>query len=289
MDAWIEVKQFPVEQDLTGLTRFLHERHIEHRISEAAGRQLLSVRHPDLVAPIVELLESIERGETVLEPRLEERPSQESQPSSIPLMTQLHYFPVVFVLLACSAVGFFIATYAQDWLRYFTFQDFNNRYYIPLEESLAAGEYWRLITPTFLHFGAMHFLFNAVLLWWFGQRLETRMGHSEFIVFFLVTALAANLGQYWWTGSANFGGISGVIYAFVGLVFVMKFASPWVVSDIQMSLLWFMLGWLVLCMTGIVDMFMAGGGVANAAHLAGLLAGLGYGFVRVGFARVLRR
>lgn len=289
MNSWIEIRQFPAEQDLTPLVVFLNERRIEHRISEISGKQSLSVRHPEMVQPITELINSLERGEFQLQALEGETHHQQVPSTTIPLLVQMRHFPVVFVLLLACTLGFVVATYAQDWLRYFTFQDFNSRYYIPLDVSLQAGEYWRLITPTFLHFGVMHFLFNGVLLWWFGQRLEVRFGHLEFILLFLCASIAANVGQYWWAGAANFGGISGVIYAFVGFVLVLKFSVPQLVHDIQLSLLWFMLGWLVLCMTGIVDMFMAGGGVANAAHVAGLVAGLIYGFIRVMLIRARKQ
>lgn len=290
MDKWIAVRQFPVEQDLTPLIIFLRERGISHRISEVAGEQVLSVSNALDVAPVKELLQAFERGEVVLQsvnPSITTTIQREAVPQGIPFAIQLKLFPVVFISLILSLLGWVIATTqaGQFLLHWFTFQDFTYSGYIPLAESLSKGELWRLITPTFLHFSVSHLVFNAVLLWWFGQRIEYTLGHLEFAFFILVTGIFSNFGQYFWTGTANFGGISGVIYAFIGFIVVVQKLAPQPALHVQGSMIWFMLGWLVFCMTGIVDMFMSGGGVANAAHVAGLIGGCLYGLLRAGMSR----
>jgi GlpG protein len=37
-------------------------------------------------------------------------------------------------------------------------------------------EWWRLLTPTLIHFGWLHVVFNCLWLWEFGQRIEHRLG-----------------------------------------------------------------------------------------------------------------
>jgi len=58
-----------------------------------------------------------------------------------------------------------------------------------------AGEVWRLLTHAFLHSTAdpWHILINMLFLWWFGQDLEERMGHGEFLAFYLSAALAGGI------------------------------------------------------------------------------------------------
>src|SRR5690606_1187518 len=89
----------------------------------------------------------------------------------------------------------------------------------------------------------------------------------------LVTAVAANVAQFWWGGPALFGGMSGVVYALVGFIWLRQYFDSSPVFAVPKSIIAFMLVWLVLCMTGVVDYFIAGS-VANAVHVGGLVAGM---------------
>jgi membrane associated rhomboid family serine protease len=61
---------------------------------------------------------------------------------------------------------------------------------------LAAGEYWRLFTATFLHFGALHLGLNTVLLWELGQYLERLLGPSRFLALYLTSGIAGGVAEY---------------------------------------------------------------------------------------------
>lgn len=43
------------------------------------------------------------------------------------------------------------------------------------------NEYWRFVTPIFLHFGLAHFAINSVILYYMGQQVEAIYGHSRFL------------------------------------------------------------------------------------------------------------
>src|SRR6516164_553432 len=64
--------------------------------------------------------------------------------------------------------------------------------FVLIPERVWAGEVWRLLTHAFLHSvtDPWHILFNMLFLWWFGQDLEERYGHWEFMAFYLVAAVA---------------------------------------------------------------------------------------------------
>ncbi|MFA0724563.1 rhomboid family intramembrane serine protease, partial [Vibrio sp. 10N.222.49.E5] len=79
-------------------------------------------------------------------------------------------------------------------------------------------------------------------------------------------------GQYWVEG-ANFGGLSGVVYALVGYLWILGSKAPQLGLNIPRQIVGFMLLWLVL---GYMQPFMA---IANTAHLAGLAAGLIIGLI----------
>jgi GlpG protein len=103
--------------------------------------------------------------------------------------------------------------------------------------------------------------------------LEQLLGLRHFVLFFVLTGVASNMVQFLWSGSVIFGGMSGVVYALVGFIAVRQRIAPHPLVAVPPMLIGFMLVWLVLCMTGIVDYFISGS-IANAAHIGGLIAGV---------------
>ncbi|WP_158120124.1 rhomboid family intramembrane serine protease GlpG [Vibrio metoecus] len=126
---------------------------------------------------------------------------------------------------------------------------------------------WRWVSHALLHFSIMHIAFNLLWWWQFGGDLEQHLGSVTLIKLFLVSAILSGAGQYWVEG-ANFGGLSGVVYALAGYLWIIGQRAPQLGLSLPRSLMGFMLIWLVL---GYVQPFMA---IANTAHLAGLISGV---------------
>ena len=277
---WIVVKKFPLNKDLTHVTGFLNERAIVHRVYEEAGEQILAVSDSRMVGPIAQFLNEVEQGTLVIHQDV--TTAEPETPLAQPIIQQMFSSPVTSILILLSALGALIVG-LNDSLRvmhWFTFQKVSFGYFLTLEKSLQSGEIWRLITPAFLHFGFLHFVFNSLWMWDLGRRLELYMGKSMYVLFFVVTAVISNGTQYFWEPNTNFGGMSGVVYALVGFIIVSQKLSPNALTAVPASVLGFMLFWLVLCMTGAIDYFV-GGGVANAAHVGGLLAGAAFASLTV--------
>lgn len=134
-------------------------------------------------------------------------------------------------------------------------------------------EWWRLLGPAFIHFSALHIIFN--LLWWgmLGAKIERTLGVSMLLIVFLVSATISNAAQAIFSDpvQANlylFGGLSGVVYAVMGFVWWLGWLRPSWGLSLPNSIVGFMLVWLVL---GYADILWVN--MANAAHTAGLISG----------------
>ncbi|TFH89899.1 rhomboid family intramembrane serine protease GlpG [Vibrio ouci] len=140
--------------------------------------------------------------------------------------------------------------------------------------ALAGQEWqlWRWFGHALLHFSVMHIAFNLLWWWQLGGDIEQRLGSTKLIQLFLVSAALSGAGQYWVEG-ANFGGLSGVVYALVGYLWMLGYKAPQVGLSMPKPIIGFMLVWLIL---GFMQPFMA---IANTAHLVGLLSGVVFGLV----------
>jgi GlpG protein len=140
------------------------------------------------------------------------------------------------------------------------------------------GEIWRLITPIFLHFGLPHLVFNLIWLVSLGSQIESRQGAVWLGIVVLASALAGNLAQYALSGPL-FGGMSGVVYGLFGYIFVRMVRSPKDSLVVGRETTFIMALVLVLGFVGVLD-GVAGGAIANWAHLFGLLGGMAVGLLK---------
>jgi membrane associated rhomboid family serine protease len=148
---------------------------------------------------------------------------------------------------------------------------------------IASGEVWRLVTPIFLHGGPLHIFFNMLWMWDLSRLVELVKGPLFLGIFVVVTAIASNLLQFVITGSPNFGGMSGVIYALLGYVWMQGKYNPGFGFVLHQSTVIMMLAWYVLCWTGLL------GPIANWAHTGGLVLGVAWGFLDAKNSRKARR
>lgn len=135
-------------------------------------------------------------------------------------------------------------------------------------QNILNGEWWRLITPIFIHFGIIHLLFNMMWLWDLGSLTEKKRGHLFICKFVLAVGVSANLAEFLLSKTAQFGGMSGVVYGFLGYLWMQgKYYPNSGIMLHKQTVVW-MISWFVLCWAGFL------GPIANWAHTAGLGLGM---------------
>lgn len=181
--------------------------------------------------------------------------------------------PLTLALIGLSILGFllFYLGAPLSWMAALTYTNFEiineQLLFVPTEH-----QYWRLLTPIFLHFGWLHITFNSLWLWELGALIERRLGSLLLAVLVLVCGMGSNIAQHMFSGPSLFGGMSGVVYALLGFCWVYNSLLPDSSLAMPRPIIAFMLVWLVFCMVAPTEL-LGIGSIANAAHLGGLLLG----------------
>jgi len=148
----------------------------------------------------------------------------------------------------------------------------------PYDPSLEM-DVWRYFTHALMHFSLMHILFNLLWWWYLGGAVEKRLGSGKLIVITIISALLSGYVQHKFSGPW-FGGLSGVVYALMGYVWLRGERDPESGIYLQRGLITFALIWLI---AGWFDLF--GMSIANGAHVTGLAVGLAMAFADTLHAR----
>ena len=275
MEDIVEALREGISIDLMPFSNYLFQKNIPHRIFEDKGCQVLAVSK-DTDAQLVKRFYAAWRSGDL---EMRENANARYRFNLEKLFNLRGQNPVCLSLIVLSCLGF-ICTYLLasyeivSWLTFlpFTFETGGIRY------GFFEHQYWRIFSPSFLHFGWLHLVFNCLWLWELGGKIERSFGSLVLLAHFFFIAAISNLAQYLWTGPTLFGGMSGVVYGLLGFCWLESRINP--VSSLRLPpvLIWFMLGWLFVCMTGLVEA-VGFGAIANSAHVGGLLSGAFLGVV----------
>jgi len=267
-----EALSVPVEEDLLPLSTLLHQHGVVHRVFEERGRQVVEVQRQEQVEQVQALYGAWRGGKVRIELAPRTAPARPAARS-----IDWRGAPVTLLLIALSIAGFALVYLPglMHWASYLTFTPFRPDGQ-PLAFDSVGNQYWRLVTPVFLHFGWLHIAFNGLWLWELGARVEKVMGHLNMGMLFLVVALVSNVCQYVFGGDGSFGGMSGVVYGLLGFSWVAPLLQPaWPIQPPR-SVMLLMMGWLLACLVGMVEV-LGFGAIANAAHIGGLVCGAALG------------
>jgi membrane associated rhomboid family serine protease len=193
-----------------------------------------------------------------------------------------HITPVINYLLIAINVAVFL--YQIQLGSEGAIQEFINRYgVIPLEIA-GRQDLYTLLTSMFIHGGWAHIIGNMLFLWVFGDNVEDAFGHVGYLVFYLLTGLAASAAHIILNPGSQIPsvGASGAISGVLGAYLIFFGSNP-----IRVLIFWFVTvvpAWVMIGLWA-VQQFMATygsiahtdqttGGVAYAAHAGGFVAGL---------------
>jgi uridine nucleosidase len=90
---------------------------------------------------------------------------------------------------------------------------------IKVNDLIDAGEYWRLLTPAFLHGSPAHLLLNMLSLHSLGTVCEWTCGRKRFLMIYLYAAVAGNIFSYFGDDTPSLGA-SGAIFGLAGALIV---------------------------------------------------------------------
>lgn len=276
------VYQFKKTEDPKGLTEALWHHKVAHQIIFKDGHNELWVLDPSQL-PAVEQLMAIWKGDPAL--------LQQAQPAAVTrtaskggVLSQLKLSPVTTILLLLTLLVAVITQLGDDikTVGYFSISPFDIRnghiYFYDLSEVLSKGEYWRIFTPTLLHFSVLHIVFNTLWIWEIGSKLERILGSIVLSVGVAIIAVLSNVLQYEISGYPLFGGLSGVVYGLIGFAWLLPILNKRWPIIISKQLMAFFVVWLGIGYTPFPEM-VGLGSIANTAHTIGLLSGLVLGAV----------
>ncbi|WP_088006164.1 rhomboid family intramembrane serine protease [Indiicoccus explosivorum] len=171
----------------------------------------------------------------------------------------IRMYPVISALIALNVLIFLLGFLPVIGDRIILFG-------IGYNAAIADGEYWRFITPVFLHAGFMHLLFNMFSLFLFGPELERLTGKVRFLTIYLIAGIFGSFATFFlhppaYTHVGASGAIFGIFGAFGALLYYGGRALP----QLRQIL-------LPILVISVIMTFLTPN-VNATAHIAGLLAG----------------
>ncbi len=129
---------------------------------------------------------------------------------------------------------------------------------------VAQGDWWRLFTAMFLHYGPIHLGLNMLALYWFGTVVEGAIGHMRFLVLYLVSGLAGSAGALLVTPNTPTVGASGAIFGILGALLILEWLQTGSFAGPAMTLI----------VVNLAFTFFASSSISVGGHLGGLAAGI---------------
>ncbi|MBS4199668.1 rhomboid family intramembrane serine protease [Bacillus sp. FJAT-49732] len=127
------------------------------------------------------------------------------------------------------------------------------------------GEWWRFVTPMFIHIGFIHLAMNTLALYYLGTAVEKMFGHSRFVFIYLFSGFMGTLASFVFSPSLS-AGASGAIFGCFGALLYLGFSYPQIFfRTMGMDVITVIIINLIFGFTTT--------GIDNAGHIGGLIGG----------------
>lgn len=202
-------------------------------------------------------------------------PEKPIQPQPVPVVWKpLAKVPTVTYILLGSTVFVFLLQYLSQ-----AFYGTSNIGLDPvsswgakINDLIKAGQYWRLVTPIWLHASVMHILFNMYALFVIGRGLELQYGHERFLELYLLSGIAGNIASFLLSTKASIGA-STAIFGLIAAQTVFVYQNRALYGKRAQNML------LNNVMIIVINLILGlSPGIDNMGHLGGLLGGLAFGW-----------
>lgn len=132
------------------------------------------------------------------------------------------------------------------------------------------GEWWRIISSLFLHYGVLHLLLNMNVLWIFGSQFERIFGSTKFLFLYFYSGVIGAIVSLWYSpwkvGIGASGAIFGLIGGLTAIAFIPKLRPP-----VSIAKGWITSGFFFVVINGAIGLSIPV--IDNAAHFGGLIGG----------------
>ncbi len=164
-----------------------------------------------------------------------------------------------YILLGLNIAIFIAQTLTNDQVWFY--------YGAKINANIIAGEWWRLVTPMFLHLNLLHIAVNSYSLFVFGPQVETLLGYRRFLTVYLVSGVAGTVLSFVMSPDPSIGA-SGAIFGLVGAMLIYFYRHRKLFGEMGRRQLT-----NILIIAGINLAIGLTPGIDNWGHVGGLLGG----------------
>ncbi|MBI9051776.1 MAG: rhomboid family intramembrane serine protease [Anaerolineaceae bacterium] len=171
---------------------------------------------------------------------------------------------LTYTILSITVIIFVIQLLSENLLGY----DYAFIFGGKINELIDQGQYWRLITPVFLHGSITHILFNMYALYIIGRGIELYYGHVEFALLYFLSGIGGSLFSYFLTPSPSLGA-SGAIFGLIAADAILLYRNKEILGPSAKNMLQRSI------MIIAVNLFIGlSPGIDNWGHVGGMMMGI---------------
>lgn len=187
------------------------------------------------------------------------------------------------IIIGIQVIAFILMTIAGGSTNTNVLVEFGAR----MTPLIQQGQWWRLITPVFLHIGLMHIVVNSITIYYIGTQIEMIFGHWRFLMIYFLSGITGNIASFVFLPNTLSAGASTAIFGLFG-AFLMLGESYRNNAYIRLLSRQFL---LFVVLNLVFDLFSPG--IDIYGHIGGLLGGflLAYlvGVPRLGKIDLIKR